>query len=75
MTYITDLRLPSKGKLTLSPKCMATGSSFTLLTQDTSQNNFYTNNGLDIIIPHTNVTPSLSEAKIIANYNNFTKKS
>lgn len=74
MYYLTDLTLPSKGKLTLSPECMATGSSFTLLTQDTKQNTYYPKNGLDLVIPNVNVTLSTIEHDILAEYDNFSKQ-
>lgn len=73
MTYISDIKLHRKGKLTLAEDCVATGSSFTLLSRGTKSNTISDYQGLNIIIPKVNLTPSNDDLKILQEYDNFTK--
>lgn len=41
MQYVKDIRLTSRGKLTLEPDCSAVDSSFTLLSRDTRKSELY----------------------------------
>lgn len=73
MHHVADLRLESKGKLTMEPDCTAIGSSFTLLSRDVKRTELYNFNGVNLIIPNVNLTPSNIELDILNKYENFSK--
>lgn len=71
MTFIKDIKLHTKGKLTLEPNCMAVGSTFTLLSRDVESKEAFNHVDYDLLIPNLNITPSEVDNNLIKNFDNF----
>lgn len=74
MAHVKDLRIKSKGKLTLEPDCTAIGSSFTLLARHVQKTEMFKFNGLDLVIPNVNLTLSNKDLETLSSYDNFSKQ-
>lgn len=68
MGYVADFYLRKKGILTLEPECMATGSTFTLLTRDLNTSLLLDFKGLNLVIPKVNQTLNKHENDLIETY-------
>ena len=73
MTFVQNIRLTNKGKLTLEADCIAVGSTFTLLSRDNQQKEEYNDHDFDLIIPHLNITPSGLDKTLVNEFDNFSK--
>lgn len=74
MAHVKDLRIKSKGELTLEPDCTAIGSSFTLLARHVQKTEMFKFNGLDLVIPYVNLTLSNKNLETLSSYDNFSKQ-
>lgn len=72
-TFITDLKLYTKGKLTLESDCMAVRSTFMLLSRDMKRMEMFNYFDYNLIIPNLNITPNRVDKDVIENFDNFSK--